>query len=64
MEERERMNIKYVNNRKKNAQIRLCIQAGSLADGEGKEGTAHLLEHVNLLFDKFGKYGQMFNGLM
>ena len=51
------MNIKYVNNRKKNAQIRLCIQAGSLADGEGKEGTAHLLEHVNLLFDKFGKYG-------
>lgn len=57
MEERERMNIKYVNNRKKNAQIRLCIQAGSLADGEGKEGTAHLLEHVNLLFDKFGKYG-------
>ena len=54
------MKIEYIsipNEGKKKAQIRFCIKAGSAYDVAGKEGTAHLLEHVNLLFDKLGRYG-------
>ncbi len=52
--------IEYIgisDERKEEAQIRLCIKSGSANDVAGKEGTAHLLEHINLLFDKLGKYG-------
>lgn len=54
------MKIEYIgisDERKEEAQIRLCIKSGSANDVAGKEGTAHLLEHINLLFDKLGKYG-------
>ena len=49
------MKIEYIgisDERKEEAQIRLCIKSGSANDVAGKEGTAHLLEHINLLFDK------------
>lgn len=54
------MKIEYISisdEGKKEAQIRFCIKAGSAYDVVGKEGTAHLLEHINLLFDKLGRYG-------
>ena len=58
------MRVEYIRKSREQsgqAQIRLCIKAGTVQDVYGKEGTAHVLEHVNLLFDKLGMYGSRFN---
>lgn len=49
----------YIQNKKsEKANIILCLNKGSLSDE--KEGTAHLLEHINLIFDKFQMYSHIF----